>query len=175
MKMQNKIKKTSVTTEETQTSNDMKKLLILVLVVTAIFFIFYGITILIMKKDKNKETDPEKNEVTKIDMENILINQILEQPEEKYYVLLTIENDANNTTYESLKEEYYKKEDHLKIYRANINDPMNKMFVGDETTLQGEVKDFRFSKSTLVEIENKTIKTITEGSTDILAKLNDMK
>ena len=176
MRMQNKIKnemKTQVE-EKKESENEIKKLIILVLIVTAIFFIFYGITILIMKKNKTESTEP-KEEVTHIDMDMILINQLLSQPEDNYYVLLTIENDSNNTTYESLKEEYYKVENHKKIYNANINDPMNKSFVGDETVLEGELKDFKFEKSTLLEIENGSIKNKYIGSTEILSKLSELE
>ena len=175
MRMQNKIKnEMKVKIEEkNENENEIKKLIILVLIVTAIFFIFYGITILITKKDKTK-VEP-KEEVTHIDMNKILINQLLTQPEDNYYVLLTIENDSNNTTYESLKEEYYKKENHKKIYNANLNDPMNKTFLGDETKLEGELKEFKFEKSTLVEIENGSIKNKYIGSTEILSKLGEME
>ena len=127
-----------------------------------------------MKKNKTESTEP-KEEVTHIDMDMILINQLLSQPEDNYYVLLTIENDSNNTTYESLKEEYYKVENHKKIYNANINDPMNKSFVGDETVLEGELKDFKFEKSTLLEIENGSIKNKYIGSTEILSKLSELE
>lgn len=169
MKMQNINKKTD-NIEQTNT-DQIKKLIILVLTVTAIFFIFYGITILVLNNDNKKEKSTE----THIDLEKILISQILSQPENDYYVLITIEKDANNGTYNSLKEEYYKKENHKKIYLANLNDPMNKSFIGDEISLQGDVKNFRFDKSTLLEIENTTIKSITEGSQDILEKLNNME
>ena len=171
MKMQNKVKVTKE--EEITNSNEIKNLVKLVLAVTVVFFIFYGITILVLKKDNNNET--KKEEQTQIDLEKILISQMLSQPENNYYVLITIEKDANNTTYNSLKEEYYKKENHKKIYLSNLSDPMNKTFVGDETNLQGDIKNFKFDKSTLVEIESASIKSITEGSADILEKLNNLE
>ena len=173
MKMQNKIKTRVETTDEVENSIEIKKLLILVLVVTAIFFIFYGITILVLKKDK--EDSKKEDIVTQIDFNKVLVSQLLEQPEENYYVLLTIENDANKTTYDSLIEEYYKIETHKKIYYANLNDPLNKSFMGDKTSLEGNVKDFKFDKSTLVEIESGSIKSIYEGSTDILEHLNSIR
>lgn len=154
-------------------SDEIKKLVVLILIVTAFFFIFYGITVLILKKD-NKQTE-EIKEVTKIDYEKILVSQILTQPENNYYVIVTIENDANNTTYESLIEKYYEKSNHKKIYSINLDDPMNKTFIGDKTNLQGEVKNFKFEKSTLLEVEQKTIKAIFDGSTDILEKLNNLE
>jgi len=149
--------------------NEIKNLVLLVLCVTIIFFMFYGLTVLIMKKDK------EVKNIDKIDFNQILISDLLAQPDKNYYVLITIENDQNKSTYDSLKEEYYKKENHKTIYNANLNDPLNKLFVGDTTSLEGNVLDFRFDKSTLVEIEEGTIKSIYEGSIDILAKLNDIK
>ena len=173
MKMQNKIKTRVETTDEVENSIEIKKLLLLVLVVTAIFFIFYGITILVLKKDK--EDSKKEDIVTQIDFNKILVSQLLEQPEENYYVLLTIENDANKTTYDSLIEEYYKIETHKKIYYANLNDPLNKSFMGDKTSLEGNVKDFKFDKSALVEIESGSIKSIYEGSTDILEHLNSIR
>lgn len=149
--------------------NEIKNLVLLVLCVTIIFFMFYGLTLLIMKKDNGiKNTN-------KIDFNQILISHLLNQPDKNYYVLVTIENDQNNNTYDSLKEEYYKKENHKMIYNANLNDPLNKLFVGDTTSLEGNILDFRFDKSTLVEIEDGIVKGIYEGSTDILAKLNDIK
>ena len=149
--------------------NEIKNLVLLVLCVTIIFFMFYGLTLLIMKKDNGiKNTN-------KIDFNQILISHLLNQPDKNYYVLVTIENDQNNNTYDSLKEEYYKKEGHKTIYNANLNDPLNKLFVGDTTSLEGNILDFRFDKSTLVEIEDGIVKGIYEGSTDILAKLNDIK
>lgn len=154
-------------------TDEIKKLLILILIVTAFFFIFYGLTVLILKKDNKEEEKVE--EVTKIDYEKILVSQILSQPENNYYVILTIEKDANNTTYESLIESYYKKENHKKVYKVNLNDPMNSTFLGDKTNLQGEIKNFKFEKSTLLEIEDKTIKSIFDGSTDILEKLNNLE
>ena len=171
MKMQKKIKNTNNQNESELQNNDLKKLLYLALGVTVVFFIFYGITLLILKKDEEKTVSTP----TQIDISQILISQLFDQPENHYYVLVTISNDANNNTYESLKEEYYKKTDHLIIYKANINDPLNSSFVGDQNNLQGNIKNFKFSKSTLIEIEDKTIKSIFEGSSDILEKLNSMK
>jgi hypothetical protein len=98
----------------------------------------------------------------------------LSQPESNYYVLLTIKNDENNETYNSFKETYYKKEGHKIIYQVDLSDPMNKSYLGDETTLQGDVKDFKFKNSVLLEIENGTIKTILDGSTDIISKLREL-
>ena len=170
MSMQKKIKNVNNNVEVENTNDELKKLVVLILVVTGFFFIFYGITVLILNKDKKEDV-----EVTQIDFEKILVSQILEQPENNYYVIATIENDANNSTYKSLIEEYYKKEDHKKIYSINLNDPLNKSFIGDKTNLQGEVKNFKFEKSTLLEIEEKTIKNISEGSTDILEKLNNLE
>ena len=171
MKMQKKIKNINNNKEDEIKNNDLKKLLYLVLGVAVVFFIFYGITLLILKKDEVKQEETK----TEIDLNQILISQLFEQPESHYYVLVTISNDANNNTYESLKEEYYKKENHLIIYKANLNDPLNSSFAGDKTDLQGNIKNVKFNKSTLVEIEDKTIKSIFEGSQDILEKLNSMK
>jgi len=170
MKMQKKIKNINNNKESELRNNDLKKLLYLALGVTIVFFIFYGITLIVLKnEDKTIQTK------TEIDLNQILISQLFDQPESHYYVLITIANDANNNTYESLKKEYYKKEDHLIIYNANLNDPLNKSFEGDKTDLQGNIKNFKISKSTLIEIEDKTIKSIFEGSQDILEKLNSIK
>ena len=57
MKMQNINKKTD-NVEQTNT-DQIKKLIILVLTVTAIFFIFYGITILVLNNDNKKEKSTE--------------------------------------------------------------------------------------------------------------------
>lgn len=171
MKMQKKIKNVNNKKEEELRNNDIKKLIFLALGVTLVFFIFYGITYLVLKR--NDENIQETK--TEIDLNKILISHLFEQPEENYYVLVTIQNDANNNTYESLKEDYYKKDNHLKIYNANLDDPLNSSYVGDTTDLQGEIKNFKFSKSTLVEIENKSIKSIYNGSSEILEKLNSIK
>ena len=173
MGFQRKLKKINNSNiEKVNTTDELKKLVLLILLVTTFFFIFYGITVLILNKDEEKK---ETTEITQIDYEQILVTQILTQPEKNYYVIAKVENDANNSTYESLIESYYENKEHKKVYRINLNDAMNKSFIGDKTDLQGDVKNFKFEKATLLEIEDKTIKNITEGSTDILEKLKNLE
>ena len=149
--------------QEYRIENLIKIIIVMVLIVG----IFYGLTILITKKQNNL-TDNGTNENVEIKYDEILIGSIYDQKEAEYYVLVELESDY--LTLSSVVSNYTSKKDSLKLYTCDLNDGLNKKYLGDTSDFTKQYPIF--SKSSLLKISNKQIVEYTEGTDDIQKKLS---
>ena len=142
------------------TGDELGKLIKLVIIVTIIVLLFYGITYLV-NKEKDTTDTPVK---TEIQYDNILIGNILTQPNDEYYVMIYDDNDYNSKVYEMYLSMYEDKEDAIRYYTADLTNPLNSSFVSDESNFEIEdISDLKVSTSVLLKIKDKKIESVYVG------------
>ena len=130
--------------------DEFGKLVKLIIIVTLIFVVFYGITFLV---NKEKETD-ETTTSSKIQYDNILIGNLLNQPNDEYYVMIYDEDDYDNMVYETYLNLYTQKEDALRYYTSQLADTLNNSFVSDKDNFDiKDIKDLKIKTSTLIKVK----------------------
>lgn len=151
--------------------NEIGKLIKLVVIVTLIFGLFYLITVLINKEDKEEESTYTP---AQIQYDKILISNILKQNEDKYYVLIYDTDDVNQTTYTAYLINYKYKEDAIRYYTAELNNPLNSKYVSSESNLKvKKIEDFKVKEATLLKVEKGKITKFYEGE-EVLNQLIEL-
>lgn len=134
--------------------NELLKLIKLVVIVSLIFVLFYVITIFV-----NKE-EPKNEEVTKtpasIQYDEILIGNLLEQPNDEYYVLVYDTEDSESNVYLAYLSNYSQNKKALRYYTAELNNPLNAGFVGEEA-------NFKIKKITELKLTGPVLFKIKKG------------
>ncbi len=176
-KKQKKETKKGNSATETNTNNEMFKLIKIVLIVTGVMLVFYGITLIATNKadekldQQNQSEEPAK---TEIQYENIMIGSMLSHPG-TYYVLIEEEDDNRLPEYESLITTIKASEDAPTIYKANLTDSFNKTYLGKESNYYVEdLADFKVTGTTLVKIKDGKIESVSDSHDAIKNKLNDL-
>ena len=168
------------------TGDELGKLIKLVIIVTIIVLLFYGITYFV-NKEKDTTDTPVK---TEIQYDNILIGNILTQPNDEYYVMIYDDNDYNSKVYEMYLSMYEDKEDAIRYYTADLTNPLNSsflimfsssllelksivvwtivssslLFVSAESNFEIEdISDLKVSTSVLLKIKDKKIESVYVG------------
>lgn len=165
----NKIKQKE---EVNMEKGEIQKLLALTLLVLAIFFIFYGITLLILNKENNNENEIVPSE---IQYKEIIASQVLKQNENNYYVLVFMNEDSSNSLYDLYKGKYEALENHDKVYLVNLDNPMNKAFKSEESNLKtNNILEIKFKGATLLKISNGNIVEAYETEDAIINKFKQL-
>lgn len=160
-----------VKTAKINEGNEILNLIKLTLVVSLIVGIFYVITLFVNKKEEVKE---EPKTPATIQYDNILVGNILTQPNKKYYVLVTSE-DVNKKVYEAYLSNYKSMEGALRVYYSDLENPLNSKFLKEESKFKiKNITEIAFKESTLLLIENKKISKVYEGNEEIRKVLNDI-
>lgn len=172
-RIKKKESKEAVSVEEGYTLKGMLKIVIILLV---IFGIFYFITTLLVKVNKNDDN----NSVEVIDSTKITLNQLLNRLEEEYYVIATksslYESSYLNTDYTSIYKEYintYKqKDDSLSFYYVDLDNALNKSYFGNELNITDNISELKLNDEVLFKINNGKIEKTYIGKDKILDKLS---
>ena len=154
-------------------NNEMTNFIKIILAGLGIVLVLYLVTYII---NKNKYPDKEDEKVeASIQYDQILVNKVLSQNKNEYYVLAKMKDDKYNDTYDVYVGSYTYKEGALKIYTADLSSAFNKNYVSDESNLYvSNVDDIKFSKSTLIKISNGQVVEAYEGHENIVAHLNSI-
>lgn len=148
-------------------SDEVGRLIKMVVIVTVVFLLFYAVTLIVTKEKKQEVL---KTPAT-IQYKEILLGNILKQPNDNYYVLAFAPDDAYSIYYETKLDG--KK---VKYYKVNIDNPLNSNFVSDKSNLNvSDITDLKVSQSTLFEIKNKKIIKTYEGNEKIIEYLDSLK
>ena len=155
--------------------NEFKRLLKIILIVSAIFIVFYGITILVTKQEKNTIKNENKtSEKAQIQYDNIMIGTMLNHGGE-YYVLIENSDDIRLTEYNSLIENIKNVEDSTTIYKANLTDSFNKPYIGkEEKYYVNDISEFKVKETTLVKIKDGKIEAAFDNYNAIKNKLKEL-
>jgi len=152
-------------------NEEVGRLITMVVVVTVIFLIFYGITLFVTRDKKSaKEEAPAQ-----IQYDEILVGNLLEQPNSEYYVLVTVSEDKHISLYTSLLSKYKSQKDSIRYYTANLDNPFNTRFKDEKSELSiTDIKDLKVSQSTLFKIKDKKITNTYEGKDKIKEHLTSI-
>ena len=153
------------------TTDEMKKLIGIIAIITIIFLVVYGLTV-VLTKDKSEKS--EETEV-KIQDEDILLGNLLEQDEDNYFVLVTVADDDYTQIYNVYINSSRQKEDGSTIYTGNLSNSFNLKYKADETNANiTSINDLKLKGSALLHITNKRIVNVYEGKDAIVAQLKNL-
>lgn len=145
----------------TKQEYSLEKIIKILFIIILIVLIFYGITILITKYQKNKQDETTSD--VDIQYNEILIGSMYQQKEDEYYVLVELESDYSNLY---SKVNNYQQSGKTKLYTATLDKALNKKYMGEESNF--DTKFPTFKESTLLKINNGSIIEHYEGVTSIL-------
>ena len=146
---------TKITKANINNDDEFGKLIKLIVLVTVIFLVFYGITFLVNREQEEEETQTG----AQIQYDNILIGDLLTQPNDEYYVMVYDSDDVYNVLYQTYLGLYASKEDAIRYYTADLDNPFNNSFVGEKANFEIKtIKDLKLNASTLLKIKDGKIK-----------------
>ncbi|MBR3362608.1 MAG: hypothetical protein IKG40_01630 [Bacilli bacterium] len=158
--------------------NEFKRLLKIIIIVTAIFALFYAITLIVTKKaDDVKQEQKNENktsEKAEIQYENIMIGTMLNH-DGTYYILIEGKDDNRLDEYNSLIEEIKSNDDAPNIYKANLTDSFNKVYLGkEENYYVDDISEFKVKTTTLIKVVDKKIDSAYDNYDAIKNKLTEL-
>ena len=154
---------------EVTEENQLKQLIILIVVIVAILGVVYLVSVLFEKKDYSSIFDNSLDS-SEIQYDEILVGTMLKQKDSSYYVLVMDDTDPYYDVLTKYIENYRKLEYTDKIYTVLLNNVLNKNAKSDKT----DVSNLKFSGTTLVKMENGTIRNVYSDSFDISNIILDM-
>lgn len=153
--------------------NEMGKFVLMIVIVAVLFGIFYGVTILIT--NKKETTKPTTTDTKEIEYDNILLGNLLVQKEDKYYVLISDQDDDNITIYEGYLHAYSQLEKHDMVYYTILNHPMNSQFKSDKTNTNiTNILDLKIKGTTLVYVEKGKITKTYDNEEQLFKHLKEI-
>lgn len=156
----------------------LKKMIMIIVSIILIFLVFYLITTLVVKpvKENNKN-----NNITEIDSTKITLNHLLDRKESEYYVLATKSSlyDSLNINYETIYNQYItdysKKENSLTFYKSNLDDALNKGFIGEEINITENLEELKLNDEVLFKIKDGKIDSYSVGHSEIVKVLSELQ
>lgn len=164
----NKTKEEKVVQEQ----YSIKQMIIISIILVVIFCLFYFITTLVVKP-----VDNNNQQQTQIDDNLITINQLLDRKENEYYVLAT-KNSMYPTSvnydeiYNNYIKKYSSKEKTLTVYKVNLDDALNKNYIGEELKIKEDLSDMVLNNEVLFKIKEGKIEKYYVGNSEIIEKLS---
>ena len=141
-------------------NSEISKLIKLIVIVTLIVLAFYGITA-ILNNDEEEETQDQS---ATIQYDEILIGNVLKQPNEEYYVMIYDDEDYDTSLYSTYLDLYKQKDEAIRIYTSQLNNPLNQNFKAEESNLDiSDISDLKIQSSTLLKINVGKIEEFYEG------------
>ncbi len=153
------------------TSDEMKKLMGIIAVITVIFLAVYGLTVILTKDKKEDLNEPE----VKIQDEDILLGNLLEQNEKNYFVLVTDKEDDYTQLYNVYIASSKQKENGPTIYTSNLSNSFNLKYKAEETNTNiNNINELKLKGSALLHISDKKIVNVYEGKDAIVEQLKKL-
>lgn len=161
-------------------SYSLKNFILIILILLVILGVFYILTTLLVKPVKQNNTD---NSVTKIDHTKITLNNLLNRSADQYYVLAIKEslykgaNSNINYTqlYNNYINEYSSLENSLPFYKVDLDDALNKNYIGDKLKVSNEISKIKLNDEVLFKIKDGEIDEYFVGNSEILEELSSLK
>ena len=139
---------------------EISKLIKLIIVVSLIVLIFYGLTVLVNQEKEVENPDTPAS----IQYDEILIGNVLKQPNEEYYVMIYDDEDYDTSLYSTYLNLYKQKDEAIRIYTSQLNNPLNQNFKAEESNLDiSDISDLKIQSSTLLKINDGKIEEFYEG------------
>ena len=139
---------------------ELSKLIKLIIVVSLIVLIFYGLTVLVNQEKEVENPDTPAS----IQYDEILIGNVLKQPNEEYYVMIYDDEDYDTSLYSTYLDLYKQKDEAIRIYTSQLNNPLNQNFKAEKSNLDiSDISDLKIQSSTLLKINDGKIEEFYEG------------
>lgn len=152
--------------------NELKSLIILVVIVSLIFLAFYGITLLVDKKENKGETGVLQET---IQYDEIMVGQILNRKEKDYYVLIKNSDNNYNNLYLAYLNTYVTNNEEAKYYTVDFGNALNSSYVGETTIIdKNNFFDSKFADTTLIRVKNNKISKVYSTHEDIFTLLKQI-
>lgn len=129
------------------------------IIIVVTLLVFYLLTFLILNK-KTKFTSNASINYTKI-----LAGETFDMNNEEYLVFFYNSKDDEAATYADLVSRYRSKKEHLAIYTVDLDEGLNKKYVGSEDNSSAtNAKELSINGATLVHIKNGKIENYLKSS-----------
>ena len=144
----------------------LKKIAIVIGIIAVIFVVFYLLTALILKneKDKKKSTKDDYSNAALVTGKNeILMTDLYSKGTDKYYVIAIMDDE------EEMYSLYLGNKSNA--YYVNMDNALNKTIIADETVVDNDPRNIRISDTTLFVIENGELFEYTVGYDNVMEYL----
>ncbi len=173
-KIKNKVQKQKVEINETYS---FKTMIITIIILIIVFLLFYLITTLVVKP--NSDNKEYNDSMTEIDDTKITLNHLLDRNKEEYYVLATMKSmypsDVNyNEIYDKYITDYSSKENALDFYKIDLDDALNKNYVGNDLNITESLENMKLNNEILFKIKNGKIDSYYVGNSKIINVLSSL-
>lgn len=149
-----------------------KNMFVIIAVIVIALIPLYFITKLVIGDKTNSDVKETKN--VEIEKELILVSQLLNRPNDEYYVLAYKRDNEAISNFNSYLYDYEKKEDSLKVYHIDLDDALNKTYLGSETNITDELNDLTISDTVLFKITDGQIESYYIGNNEVLNYLKEI-
>ncbi len=152
--------------------NEVRNFIIIIIVLLVIIGGIYLVSRLLTNKEDSKDQEPVAGS---INYNTTLIGNMLNKPDDEYFVLIYDSKDIQSISYSGLASAYSENEDALPIYVADLNNELNKKYYDPENINANTTNfdKFKVGDITLLQISNKKIKksyTKIEDIKEVLKK-----
>ena len=147
----------SLTDDQIKIRSFIITLIVMIILVVGLYFL----SVLIIDKKDNKNTNTTKDTEVEISYDIASVGMILNRPYNDYYVMVYDSTISEAMYYSSLITSYMNKENSKKIYFTDLSTRLNKAYASGNETGNKDVKnnteDFSFGKVTLLHIKDNTV------------------
>ena len=138
---------------EEESSYSLKSVIGIIFIIAIVFVAFYFLTTVVVK-NQSSYSNSDTVVTEEYQTEKILFGQLLTRKESEYYVFAYDENSRSYTLYNQYLTDYNKKDNALEVYRIDINDGMNKEYVGNDSHIGTDLTNLQISGITLFRIKD---------------------
>lgn len=160
---------------ETEENKVVKKFIIVLLVVVACVVLIYFITRIFVSKDMFNKDDKKttKTQEVEFNYDKTILGSAFNRPYDEYYVITYKISDEKAKEISNSITTYLAKEDHLKLYFADLDDYMNKNFYDKDNvnSKATNAKELKVGDYTLIKFKDGKIVKFIEGVDQIKAEL----
>ena len=159
---------------ETEENKVVKRFIIVLLVVILCIVAIYFVTKIFVSKDLFKKDDNTKTEEVEFNYDITILGSAFNRPYDQYYILAYKKSDEKALDLANMVTSYLQKEDHLKIYQADLDDYMNKQFYDPENVNSKATKpaELKVGDYTLIKFKDGQIAKYIEGIDKIKNELD---
>ena len=167
---QKKIKQQPITLDD---NYQAKNMFIIIIVIIVLLVPLYFITTLVLNNQNTEEI--KNNNPVKTQNEKILVGQLLNRKDSSYYVIAYKKDNKMVSLFNQYLNDYKNKEEHLNIYKIDLDEGLNKNYISDTTNITDELKDLKLSDTTLFKIVDGKIDSYYVGNNDVIDALKELK
>ena len=159
---------------ENEENKVVKKFIIVLLVVVVCVVAIYLFTRAFVSKDlfNNKKSNNNTTE-TSFNYDITILGSAFNRPYDEYYVIAYKKSDEQANYFSTIIQTYNQKENHIKIYMADLDDYMNKSYYDKDNVNKNATKasELKVGDYTLIKFNKGKIAKYIEGKDNIVKEL----